>query len=103
MTTVITRMSSGATARKGLSVVATNMRTSQPRVARSLTDNDVEAEDLVQDTLIRAYRGIAGFDGRHPRAWLVDPCAPDGSGHVGGFSSRSVTFRGRARSREGTT
>ncbi len=41
------------------------------RVAHSLTRNHAEAEDLVQDTLIRAYRGIDGFDGRHPRAWLL--------------------------------
>jgi RNA polymerase sigma-70 factor (ECF subfamily) len=25
----------------------------------------------VQDTLIRAYRGIDRFDGQHPRAWLL--------------------------------
>ena len=41
------------------------------RVARSLTRNDADAEDLVQDTLIRAYRAIDRFDGRHPRAWLL--------------------------------
>ncbi|MGA9279063.1 sigma-70 family RNA polymerase sigma factor [Ilumatobacter sp.] len=41
------------------------------RVAHSLTRNHAEAEDLVQDTLVRAYRGIGGFDGRHPRAWLL--------------------------------
>jgi len=41
------------------------------RVALSLTRNHAEAEDLVQDTLLRAYRGITGFDGRHPRAWLL--------------------------------
>ena len=41
------------------------------RVARSLTRNDADAEDLVQDTLIRAYRAIERFDGRHPRAWLL--------------------------------
>jgi RNA polymerase sigma-70 factor, ECF subfamily len=41
------------------------------RVATSLTRHHAEAEDLVQDTLIRAYRGIDGFDGRHPRAWLL--------------------------------
>ena len=39
--------------------------------ARSLTRNDADAEDLVQDTLIRAYRSIARFDGQHPRAWLL--------------------------------
>ena len=41
------------------------------RVALSLTGNHAEAEDLVQDTLLRAYRGISGFDGRYPRAWLL--------------------------------
>lgn len=41
------------------------------RVARSLTRNDADAEDLVQDTLIRAYKAIDRFDGRHPRAWLL--------------------------------
>jgi RNA polymerase sigma-70 factor (ECF subfamily) len=40
-------------------------------VANSLTRHQAEAEDLVQDTLLRAYRGIDGFDGRHPRAWLL--------------------------------
>lgn len=41
------------------------------RVARSLTRNQADAEDLVQDTLIRAYKAIDRFDGRHPRAWLL--------------------------------
>jgi RNA polymerase sigma-70 factor (ECF subfamily) len=41
------------------------------RVARSLTRHDADAEDLVQDTLMRAYRAIDRFDGRHPRAWLL--------------------------------
>ncbi|WP_219420391.1 RNA polymerase sigma factor, partial [Pseudonocardia nigra] len=30
-----------------------------------------DAEDLVQDTLIRAYRAVHRFDGAHPRAWLM--------------------------------
>lgn len=41
------------------------------RVAQSLTRNHADAEDLVQDTLIRAYRAIDRFDGRYPRAWLL--------------------------------
>ena len=41
------------------------------RVARSLTRSHADAEDLVQDTLIRAYKAIERFDGRHPRAWLL--------------------------------
>jgi RNA polymerase sigma-70 factor (ECF subfamily) len=41
------------------------------RVARSLTRNDADAEDLVQDTLIRAFRAIDRFDGLHARAWLL--------------------------------
>lgn len=41
------------------------------RVARTLTGSWADAEDLVQDTLVRAYRGNGGFDGAHPRAWLL--------------------------------
>ncbi len=41
------------------------------RVARSMTRSVADAEDLVQETLLRAYRGIARFDGEHPRAWLL--------------------------------
>lgn len=40
------------------------------RVATSITRDPVDAEDLVQETLIRAYKAIGRFDGRHPRAWL---------------------------------
>lgn len=41
------------------------------RVARSLTGSAADAEDLVQETLIRAYRAMHQFDGAHPRAWLL--------------------------------
>ena len=41
------------------------------RVARTLVPRAADAEDLVQDTLLRAYRAIDSFDGAHPRAWLL--------------------------------
>ncbi|MGH9155419.1 MAG: RNA polymerase sigma factor [Acidimicrobiales bacterium] len=41
------------------------------RVARSMTSDLADAEDLVQDTLVCAYRGLDRFDGRYPRAWLL--------------------------------
>ena len=41
------------------------------RVARSITRNGHDAEDLVQETLLSAYRAIGRFDGEHPRAWLL--------------------------------
>jgi RNA polymerase sigma-70 factor (ECF subfamily) len=41
------------------------------RVAMSLTRNRADAEDLVQESLLRAYKAIEGFDGRYPRAWLL--------------------------------
>lgn len=41
------------------------------RVAMSITRDPPNAEDLVQETLLRAYRSIGGFDGAHPRAWLL--------------------------------
>ena len=41
------------------------------RVAMTLTAQPADAEDLVQDTLIRAYQAAHRFDGRHPRAWLL--------------------------------
>lgn len=41
------------------------------RTAWSLTRSDADAQDLVQETLLRAYRAIDRFDGRYPRAWLM--------------------------------
>src|SRR5512142_2485496 len=40
------------------------------RVALRLTSNREQAEDLVQETCLRAYRGFASFDGQNGRAWL---------------------------------
>ena len=41
------------------------------RAARGLTKSNADAEDLVQETLIRAFKAIIPFDGAHPRAWLL--------------------------------
>jgi RNA polymerase sigma-70 factor (ECF subfamily) len=41
------------------------------RTAWSLTRSDFDAQDLVQETLLRAFRAIDRFDGRYPRAWLL--------------------------------
>ena len=41
------------------------------RVARTLTGSWSEAEDLAQETLVRAWRALDRFDGAHPRAWLL--------------------------------
>ncbi|MGW0733128.1 RNA polymerase sigma factor [Streptomyces sp. NPDC002851] len=41
------------------------------RVAMTLTAQPADAEDLVQDTLVRAYKAVDRFDGEHPRAWLL--------------------------------
>lgn len=41
------------------------------RVALSLTGHRSDAEDLVQESLLRAFRALDSFDGRHPRAWLL--------------------------------
>ena len=41
------------------------------RVALSLTRSTSDAEDLVQDTMLRAFRAVERFDGRYPRAWLL--------------------------------
>ncbi len=39
--------------------------------AYTLTRNSTESEDLVQDTLLRAFRAIERFDGAYPKAWLL--------------------------------
>ena len=39
-------------------------------LARWLTRNDSDADDVVQDTYLRAYRGFDGFRGGDARPWL---------------------------------
>ena len=41
------------------------------RAACAICANHADAEDLMQDALLRAFRFLDGFDGDHPRAWLL--------------------------------
>ena len=41
------------------------------RAASAMTGNHHDAEDLLQDTLLRAFKSFDSFDGRYPRAWLL--------------------------------
>ena len=40
-------------------------------LARWLTGNAADAEDVVQDACLRAYRGISGYSGGNARAWVL--------------------------------
>jgi RNA polymerase sigma factor (sigma-70 family) len=40
-------------------------------LARWLTGNRADAEDVVQEACLRAFRGISGFTGLNARAWLL--------------------------------
>lgn len=41
------------------------------RMAKRMTRNATDAEDLVGQTLLAAAKGWSGFDGRYPRTWLI--------------------------------
>ena len=41
------------------------------RLARGLTGNATDAEDVVQDACLRALKGIDGYAGGNARAWLA--------------------------------
>ena len=41
------------------------------RLAHWLTGNSTDAEDVVQDASLRAFRAIRGFAGGSGRAWLL--------------------------------
>lgn len=41
------------------------------RIARAMSHSQAEADDLAQETLVKAFRAIDRFDGKFPRAWLT--------------------------------
>jgi RNA polymerase sigma factor (sigma-70 family) len=41
------------------------------RLARWLTGNAADAEDVVQEAALRAFKGIVGFSGGNARAWTL--------------------------------
>ncbi len=41
------------------------------RVARGMTRNDAQAEDIVSQTVVIAFQRWDTFDGRHVRSWLI--------------------------------
>lgn len=62
------------------------------RVARRLTGEPADAEDLVQEALLKAWRGWAGFTpGSNARAWLLT------------ILRNAFVSRWRSRRREGTS
>ncbi len=40
-------------------------------LARAVVRNDADAEDVVQEAFMRAFKYFRGFSGDHPRAWLL--------------------------------
>ena len=41
------------------------------RLARTLVRNESDAQDVLQDSFLRAFRHFRGFSGESPRAWLL--------------------------------
>jgi RNA polymerase sigma-70 factor (ECF subfamily) len=40
-------------------------------LARALVRSDADAEDVVQEAFMRAFKYFRGFSGEHPKAWLL--------------------------------
>jgi RNA polymerase sigma-70 factor, ECF subfamily len=58
-------------------------------LARWLLRNDHDAEDVMQDAVVRAFRFFEGFRGDNPRAWLLSV-----------VRNRAYTFLQQNRARE---
>ena len=60
------------------------------RLARWLAGSRADADDIVQEASLRAFRGIAGFAGANPRAWVLSI-----------VRNAAYTWLARNRSRQG--
>ena len=72
------------------------------RLARSILRSGAEAEDVVQETYVRAYAGLDQFVGPHNlAAWLARIAANEALGRCagGGGWSRSTSTRPRKMAR----
>ena len=56
------------------------------RIARRLTGSDADAEDAVGETLLKAVRAYPAFDGRFPKAWLIQILRNE---HLGALRKRA--------------
>ena len=70
------------------SVVLPNLDSAY-RLARGLTGNAADAEDVLQDACLRAFKGIGGFAGGNARVWFLT-------------STRNAAFTYLARKRPGS-
>jgi RNA polymerase sigma factor (sigma-70 family) len=70
------------------------------RVAAVISGSTEEANDIVQDALVKAYRGLDGYRGPSPvRSWLLRVVANEAKNHVRG-KVRRIRRDDRAAGRE---
>ena len=65
------------------------------RLAQWLTGNAYDAEDVVQDAALRAFRGINSFGAVNARAWSLTIVRNTGLQLVGEEQTQGGGFRGR--------
>lgn len=58
-------------ARESFETAANRLLPTLYRVAKRLTMNAADGEDLVSQTLLAAAKGWHGFDGRFPKTWML--------------------------------
>ena len=66
----VNRVNSGGDAARFRTVVLPHLDAAY-NLARWLTRNDADAEDVVQEACLRAFRGIGNFSNGNARAWVL--------------------------------